>query len=136
MRTFNIYHFAFYILHSAHYWFWHNPFHGFQGYINYLIKICRWVSQEHNRSERCTIYLFHLKFYIFIFAFYILHFAFYIDTWRCLDDIFTLWNMVEIVKFGWNCEIGWNCKIWLKLWNLIEIVIFGWNCEIRLKLWN
>ena len=27
-----------------------------------------------------------------------------------------LWNLVEIVKFGWNCAI------WLKLWNLVEIV--------------
>ena len=57
-----------------------------------------------------------------------------------------LWNLVEIVKFGWNCEIwlklwnlvefvkfGWNCEIWSKLWNLVEIVKFGWNCEIWSK---
>ena len=29
-----------------------------------------------------------------------------------------MWNLVEIVKFSWNCEI------WLK------IVKFGWNYEI------
>ena len=62
------------------------------------------------------------------------------------------WNLlglVEIVKFGWNCEIwsnlwylieimkfGWNCDIWLKLWNLVEIVKFGGNCEIWWKLWT
>ena len=34
-----------------------------------------------------------------------------------------LWNLVEIVKCGGNCEIWW------KLWNLVEIVKFGGNCE-------
>ena len=47
-----------------------------------------------------------------------------------LLNLVKLWNLVKIVKFGWNCEI------WLKLWNLAEIVKFGWNCEIWLKLWN
>ena len=38
--------------------------------------------------------------------------------------------LVEIVKFGWNCEV------WLKLCNLVEIVKFGRNYEIWWKLWN
>ena len=63
--------------------------------------------------------------------------------------------LVEIVKFGWNCEVwlklcnlveivklvdilkfGGNCEIWWELWNLVKIVKFFGKCEIRWKLWN
>ena len=41
-----------------------------------------------------------------------------------------LWNC-------WHCEILVEIvKFWLKLWNLGEIVKFGWNCEIWAKLWK
>ena len=29
-----------------------------------------------------------------------------------------------------------NYEIWSKLWNFVEILKFGWNCEIKSKLWN
>ena len=35
-----------------------------------------------------------------------------------------------------NCETVDIVKFWLKLWNLGEIVKFGWNCEIWAKLWK
>ena len=31
---------------------------------------------------------------------------------------------------------GLVIEIWMKLWNLVEIAKFGWNCEIESKLWN
>ena len=38
-----------------------------------------------------------------------------------------LWNVVEIVKFGWNCDVL------SKLWYLVEIVKFGQNCETGIR---
>ena len=37
------------------------------------------------------------------------------------------WNLVKILKFGWNFEI------WFKFWNLVKILKFGWNFDIWSK---
>ena len=42
-------------------------------------------------------------------------------------DIPSIPGFLQIVKFGWNCEI------WSKLKNLVKIVKFGRNCEIWLN---
>ena len=61
-------------------------------------------------------------------------------SWHVMSKF---WNLVEILKFGWNPEIClkfWNflkdLKKLQKIWNLVDFFTFGKNSEIWLISWN
>ena len=57
--------------------------------------------------------------------------------WNCpIFKVFQVFQVFKIFQFG-LLEIVKFCQnwdIWSKLWNLVEIVKFGWSCKIW--LWN